>query len=544
MSVDSTFDGAACVVMDWLNAKFPQTLPKSARNLESFDLDHHGQQRLSAVSLPDDGLWSIRLIQPDAPYKDRPAVAGRTWTTELALHRTDASICIGVRVHCASAPYATEPITLTRPRVVIDLCRRFGLNEVKPLNGRPWILTSASDLCALYDLLVHEHRTVPVILLTEPDKRQWQIGISDYLLNEELLARRTQGMAHVVCMPMDLGFVWTEKVGKIWSAFHGAIRTYYPRLNLDEDLPTSHPRVLSERVLFWRYNDQEGEDAFASFLIDKMSEHAAGKSLDWRGCLFFADAKTRQAEVAAERIKKEVESQSRAGVAVLRAKMDDLQKAHDEEVGALKVRIAETQKDVEEFDDLAAQYKQEADHRAQQNRRLQSENDALRMAVEAKTGKSTESELEIPDNYDDMAEWVEDHFTGRLLLHPRAINGIKKAKYTDIPLVYQCLILLAREYRNMRLGYSDAKKDWKDGLARLKLRYDPSISENRAGEQGETYSIQYPPGSSRRRSLERHLCKGSKKDNRYCLRVYFFWDYDTSQVIVGWLPSHLNTRAT
>jgi len=544
MTVDGVFTGAANVVMDWLDAKFPQTLSKSARNLEDFDMDHHGQQQLSGVSLPDDGLWSVRLVQPDAPYKDRCAVAGRTWMTELALHRTASRIRIGIRVHCASAPYATEPITLTRPRVVINLSRMFGLHEVRLLDGQPWMLTSPDDLCALYDLLIHEQRTLPVILLTQPDKRQWPIAISDYLLDEALLAKRTQGMAHVVCMPMDLGFAWTERVGKVWSAFHGATRTYYPRLNLDEDLPTAHPRILPDRVLFWRYNDQEGEDAFASLLIDKMSEYAATKTLDWGGCLFLADARTRRAEVAGERIKKDIQTQSRAGVTVLRAKMNELQKAHDEEVEALKAKIAEAQKDVEEFDDLTIQYKQEAERYARENRRLQCKNDALRMAVEAKTGKSTEDDLEIPDNYDDMPEWVEEHFTGRLVLHPRAIQGIKKAKYNDILLVYQCLILLAREYRNMRLGYDDAKQEWEDELARRKLRYDPSITGSRAGEQGETYFVCHPPGSNRRRALERHLCKGSTKDDQYCLRIYFFWDDDSSQVVVGWLPSHLDTRAS
>jgi hypothetical protein len=544
MTVDGVFLGAARVVMDWLESKFPQALPRPARNLESFDIDHHGQQQLSGVSLPDDGLWSVRLVQPDAPYRNRRAVAGRTWTTELTLRRSDVGVRIGIRVLCASAPYATESITLTRPRIVVDLSRKFRLCEIRPLDGLAWILTSENDLCALYDLLIHERRTLPVILLTSPDKRQWQMKISDYLLDEALIARRTQGTAHVVCMPMDLGFKWTEMVGKVWSAFHGAIRTYYPRLNLDEDSPLAHPRVLPDRVLFWRYNDQDGESAFASFLIDKMAEHAAAKSLDWGRCLFFADARTRRAELTRERIKNEVQQQSHASVATLRAQIDALQKAHDEEVEALKAKIADAQKDVEEFDDVAAQYKREAEGYARETRSLQSQNDALRMAIETRTGKSTDADLVPPVNYDDMPEWIEDHFTGRLTLHPRAVQGIKKAKYADISLVYQCLILLAREYRNMRLGYDDSRAGWEDGLARLKLRCDPSITESRAGEQGETYIVRYPLGSNRRRLLELHLCKGRTKDDQYCLRIYFFWDEDSNQVVVGWLPSHLDTRAT
>lgn len=36
----------------------------------------------------------------------------------------------------------------------------------------------------------------------------------------------------------------------------------------------------------------------------------------------------------------------------------------------------------------------------------------------------------------------------------------------------------------------------------------------------------------------------STKDNRYCLRIYFFWDDSRQKVVVGHLPSHLETRAS
>ena len=545
MGIDAVFAGAAHVAMDWLDAKLPQSLPKQARDLESFDLDHHGQQQVMGISLPEDGLWSVRLIQPDAPYGNRPAVAGRTWTTEVALHRSALGVRLAARVLCASAPYAMEPITLTRPRVVIDLAQKFGLREIRPLDGQPWMLATEDDVQTLHDLLINDNRTLPIILLTQPDRRQYQLRLSDYVLDQALLARRTQGMAHVVCMPMNLGYAWTEMVGKVWSAFHGAIRTYNPRVDLDEDSPFAHPRVLPDRVLFWRHNDQEGEAAFASFLIDKMAEHAAVKSVEWGKCLFFADARTRRAEVARERIKQEVLHQPHADEAsALRSQIDVLQKAHEEEVEALKAKIAEAQKDVEEFDDLSSQYKAEAERVTRENRSLQSQNDALRLAVEKKTGKNADATIAIPTAYDDMPDWVEDQLAGRLVFHPRAVQCVKKARYEDVPLVYQCLLLLAGPYRNMRLGHDGAKKAWDEGLARFELRFDKSISKERAGEQGETYFVRYPLGSNQRQFLELHLRKGTTKDDRYCMGIYFFFDEDSSQVVVGSLPSHLDTRAT
>lgn len=544
-TIEVTFADAASVALNWLAAKFPEALPAAARQLESFELDHHGLQLLNCVSIPEDGLWSVRLVQPDAPYKERPAVAGRTWTTELALQRGNGGIHFGVRVMCASAPYATEPITLTRPRIVIDMANRCGLQEIRPIDGQPWELETEDDLQSLYNLLTHSARTLPVILLTQPAHQQLQVPVADYMLDHRLLARRTQGFAHVVCMPTKLGFAWTEMVSKVWSAFFGAVRTYQPNLDFDNDSPFVHPLMLPDRILFWRYNGLEGEDAFASFLIDKVQAQAATKYVNWGNSLFFADARSRRAALTRERIQRELERQFHADeAATFSTQVRELKKAHDEEIEALKAKIGEAQKDAEEFDILATQYKQLEEQSSRENHRLQVQNDALRAAIVTRIGHSPDSDLSPPDTYHDMADWVEEHLTGRLILHPRALQGIKDATFEDVGAIYKSLQLLADEYRNMRLGTLGARESWEEGLKRLELQFSGSITKERAGEQGETYFVRYPTGTNQRRLLDLHLRKGTTRDNRYCMRIYFFWDENRQRVVVGWLPSHLETRAT
>lgn len=44
----------------------------------------------------------------------------------------------------------------------------------------------------------------------------------------------------------------------------------------------------------------------------------------------------------------------------------------------------------------------------------------------------------------------------------------------------------------------------------------------------------------RRRMFDLHLAKGGGRDERYCLRIYFFWSAEDRKVVVGWLPSHLS----
>ena len=67
------------------------------------------------------------------------------------------------------------------------------------------------------------------------------------------------------------------------------------------------------------------------------------------------------------------------------------------------------------------------------------------------------------------------------------------------------------------------------------------MSEVQAGQEGNEYYVAY---QGRRILMARHLKKGNSRDERYCLRIYFFWDDEDEQVVVGSLPGHLDTRNT
>ena len=152
--------------------------------------------------------------------------------------------------------------------------------------------------------------------------------------------------------------------------------------------------------------------------------------------------------------------------------------------------------------------------------------------------------IPFPNKYEDLPEWVSKNMAGRLILHPRAIRAVRNASYENIELVYQSLLVLANEYRNMKLGYEDAREAFDKRTDALELRCSLSISRERAGEEGSAYFVQYPIHTNNKRFLDLHVRKGSTKDDRYCLAIYFFWDDETQQVVVGWLPSHLDNRLT
>ncbi len=128
-----------------------------------------------------------------------------------------------------------------------------------------------------------------------------------------------------------------------------------------------------------------------------------------------------------------------------------------------------------------------------------------------------------------------------MILHSRALRGLKDAAFSDLALVCNLLQLLALEYVDSKRGDRDAWKRFEDGIKSYGVDFSRSISETRAGEQGVEYFLRY---RGRREFFEWHLKKGSSRDAGRDLRIYLFWDAEDEEVVIGFLPGHLDNRIT
>jgi hypothetical protein len=439
---------------------------------------------------------------------------------------------VGIRLMCASLPLATAPIPFSRPRVVLDLATAFTLMDACPIQPQALAIETPEDLDALYELVTDKERQLPVYLLTQPAAQPKQLP---YLLDEGALAKKLLGLGIVVTLSKALNPRWSARVGKKWSAFNGAVRTYRPGLDFDRDAPTTHPLALAETILSAARDGTVPEAAFTEFLVEQAQTRAATRHLDWRPCLFYDEVTQREAERARARATGDAE----------------LRQLYEQEIDALGKRLEEANGVVGAYAEDVRSKDAQIEEAAAENRSLRIYLDSLRQQVEAQhleTGKSADSSIPIPATYDGLEEWVERHLAGRLQLHPRTARGLKNARYTDVELVYRALLALAREYRDMRLRSADDDQPrlaWDEKLAQLGLECSRSITEHLANEKGDTYFVAYPPSHpAGRRFLDSHLRKGKIKDDELCLAIYFFWDDDKREVVVGWLPSHLDNRMT
>jgi len=518
-----TWTDAIKTIIGWARDRCPHELPQEAWEGKDFGIEIPGHH-VECATVPTEGLWSLRLTHPDSE------VPGRTWTAEFALSRGETGIHqVGARVFCTSPPDCNAEIRLKPPKVVQYLAKSFVLSTVRQIRDKPWYLNTPTDLRAFYQFITNPQRVMPVYLLTEADDRRLPVSVQQYVLDQHELARRTLGLAHVAVLPSHSSFGWTDLVGKVWSAFQGATRTYRPSLDFETDSPfTDHPLAMPENMILMRYKGLEGEEAFVSFLADRARQESATRQVDWGRCLFYIDARRRKAEITRGEADEEA----------------DWKVLYEDQIAILEEKIREIEEERDEMMELGAQAEADRDRYIAANQSLRGQVVSLRKCLTEKTGEDPDASLQIPEDYDDLPDWVSKNLAARLILLPRAIHAVRGARYENSELVYRSLLLLANEYRNMKLGYDGAKEAFDRQVLVLKVKCSLSISRERAGEEGDTYFAQYPIHTTSRRFLEYHVRKGITKDDRYCMAIYFFWDDETQQVVVGWLPSHLDNRLT
>lgn len=283
-----------------------------------------------------------------------------------------------------------------------------------------------------------------------------------------------------------------------------------------------------DKIWFWIYDDKRGERGYTAFLINTLHRISASNRTDWSGLYFVPDARILSSELEmahaahlANAPERELAMQNH--IIALQKKLQNAEEENADWLTAL-----------EEATETAEYYKQE-------NANLRLQLDALRAHLIRQNGESIDAEIQFPNNYKVMGDWVKEHLSGRLVLLPRAERAASKAVYSEVDMVYRALLILANEYRDSRMG-TGTDTAFREALAKYGMNFSGSIDKSRAGQEGGAYFVNYPIGSSQKSFLQFHIVKGTAHEDRFCMRIYFFWDDDTNQVVVGWLPSHLSNR--
>ncbi|MCB1521090.1 MAG: hypothetical protein KDJ37_11025 [Hyphomicrobiaceae bacterium] len=511
-------------VLDWVRGKAGKPLPKQAWDGLTFELDDVGAQRVAAAHLEQPKYWAARV---DDACKE---VAQRTWITEIGLAaEPNGRLMFGCRlvVSARGENPRYQPSIPAFIGQVVGGGRAF-LDE-RLISPTPWVVCSDDDVDHFHRLLSLKSRRADVcaISLGEDDADP-----ASAIISVAAVHRRTLGAAHVAVLTGRAAYMLTDLVGKEFSVFNRAVRTYRPNFDTDADDPRRHPLALPHRISQWQENGVYGSEAFERFLVrSAIMQTVSGGDLETT-LPPFSEVRRVAATVSLTKARE-------SG-----ATKDDLLRLYEEDNAKLRAALDEEKALHGGLLTEAEQERDEAQRRVEEARgeayRLNQRIRTLEVQVKGKAGTAVEPP--IPDGLENLKDWADKHLSGSVVLTNRAIRGAKESDYEEPALVYRALLLLRDHYVPMRRDRGDElAKAYIEALASCGLAEAGSITATRRGEQGDEYIVQH---NGRKRELDRHFTKGNSRESRHCFRLYFFWDDEDEQVVVGWLTSHLDTRQT
>ena len=104
--------------------------------------------------------------------------------------------------------------------------------------------------------------------------------------------------------------------------------------------------------------------------------------------------------------------------------------------------------------------------------------------------KEGSSEIPILSTYEELEEWINKYFPGRIYFYSRASKSLKQAVYADIELVYKSLGILGTSYYKMRTGFL-TREEFDEECRKLGIEEKGSIVDSAAGELGDTYFVMH-----------------------------------------------------
>ena len=510
-------------VLKWSFApkRYVRGIPDGAWDGETFEIDTDSSEYAAAIKLEDPTYWAFRCKQ------SLWDLANRIWTTDVGIgKRPNNEVVFGCRLTCSQRgsqlPHRSVP----------QFVRGIAFTQVATLDKRrispdPWIVRDEQSVNELLQLLQNRDRRNPVVVFALPegsnDDTETAIPVGVFL-------RKTVGCVHCVIITSDASFLLTDRLGREFSVYKQAIRTYNPGFDPNVDLSSEHPVASVGRIQNWS-DDEENEGSFTEFLVDQSLRPRCPRSeLEELHPPF-----DRVRRVYAERRRRKASDAHQEYEQLLELADDDRRAAEREANSTMELlSLAEEERD---------QATRRVEYLKSENYRLRERNHHMECRLR---DLCHGMESPIPDNLDEFRTWVDRELAGEVVLHSRAYRGIDKSEYEDPRLIYSVLLLLRDHYVPMRRhGGPQRRSSYDARCADLGIKETLTISNTREGEQDSNlYRVAWGSDGSKRK-LDRHLKKGSEHNNdRTCFRLYFFWDDEGQQVVVGWLPSHLRTRIT
>ena len=529
---------------------------------------------INVVSLPDRGMWTLQITEPDLgsdpgnPDQTRQPVPGRIIETNVAF------LIVGKQLECGfktviSDPEGTVPEAEVYRTTVVKLLMEnpaFGLKQVTDLPMKPLRLTNGSQVKTMLWVVHHAENQLPAVLFTQPEEKrktapaagpvaprfpgafpQPAFEVPGLSLPKDLpvpaFAAKEETLA--VDPPYDLDrftyytfshcrtYVLEQAAGSAFTAQSGV--RFRPG-----DIIVLYPTALGggERVIPYRKPDSPWDESIRA--IEKgVKDALKGRDVDFGRIVFLSGAMEHL-----RRLSDEMMEDAEAADAHFRAEIEQLNAFWKAETARRDEKLAAAAAQLQRQKEYASRLEEDKTELREQfsvlRDKLQAEIDAHLETIAFLKRRNSQ-----PKDYDGVAAWVEEYFPDRLYLHPRAVTRMltKSCQIADVSLVCDALDYLATDYWEMR--YLQVPKEVM--LTRCAEKYGRPFEVTPVGQA----TIEFTPGEYRIKyfrnaqgkeidsDLNYHLRIGN--DREFLVRIYFLHDDDQKRIVVGSLPDHLRS---
>ncbi|WP_417451193.1 hypothetical protein [Kordiimonas sp.] len=498
-------------ILKWTKNRVP-TLPNAAWEFEAFEWPHAAPSaEVATLETSEINYWILRLDDPDKN------VPGRIWTTEASIVKTPKQLMLGLRSQVSTREEELD-ITPAVPGLVLQLSDTIGIySRQRQLKPTAHHIKDEADFDGLLALIEDPHRKRPVFVISENEVD------NTASIDANQLARKSIGLAHVVTIPASLTYKLTDEFGKGLSVFGGAIRTYNKGFDRYTSSSFHHPLAMPESIENWQ---RVGRDAFVDFLVARSARQS---SYNIEG-----DANIPSFQYIRQQ-SLQLEQKARREFGRHDVKWQNL---IEQENKQLKKALNEKDQELEEVWELASEAQIAEEDVKRERFYLR---DRVRELEQLLAVSGAKVEIPIPTTLAEAKDWCEKYFAGRLLFTPKAARAAKNSVFENIDLAYRALMVMGQEYFEMKTSHEKSLlPQFNKKLTELGLVLTPSGEESRLKERGDEFFVAH---NGQRRLLDLHIKdKSSPKDPTRCFRLYFFWDDETQQAVIGSLPGHLRTR--
>ena len=515
---------------------------------------------VDVVFIKEKGVWAFQLVEPDLgpepgnENQERKPAPGRVFATNIAFRIYNGKLECGFKTVCSEPENTKVVCEVFRLAVVKCIVRNelLGLEQIIPIIRDTHQINSTDKLDRLINYIRSNERQLPFVLTVEYKKI---VDFNSLIKNKpgfdinNLLNRNIDGLMVVTddVKEEPIEAKMREMAGrKMGYAQFGFLPDKYIK-NINDSLGCNissgdvcvfYPEKYNQKRLFKRDSIKLNEKQFLADLEKELQEFPKYKNINFGNVIFINEARIEELNKIIElsNSKEEIIKAIEDKIKVIELKYEDNIAAlsnemheKDEKIDRLKAEIKELNEKVDKNYLQVEKFK--SDHNDQINK--------LNLKIEWK-----DSKLNQPSKTEDIPEWVEKQFAGKLIFHNRAIGEIKKTPTgkTDMSLVCDAINYLANEYRDERLGL--ISKDESNNVCSDK--YNRSFEVTPVGEKSiemytKEYKVKYRKNQnvkSKEVLLDQHLKVG--KGNKDNLRIYFFYDEEKDLIVVGSLPKHLS----